>query len=125
MKKLIIVLAALLAVTGCAAKRYDSATKIKSETTITQDSAAPITSEMPVIPMAGQTMKQAVGEGQQTGKVVFLGDTRSLNGKNLVEVKFVRKDGSYSVLEVMQTGERFKLKGNWGEVGDQFKIERP
>ena len=122
MKKFVwIVIVASLALSGCAAKRFDTATTIKSETTITQDSAAPVSSEIPLVPMAGQTMKQNVG----TANTVSMAETgKSLNGKKLVEVTFVKRNGSFSVLEVVETGERFMLKGDWGSAGDKFRIER-
>lgn len=124
MKRTIFIVAATLALTGCAAKRYDSATKIKSETTITQDSTAPIRFESPVIPMAGQNMKQSVGGEHLAGDGKLIEEGRSLNGKTLITVKFIRQDGSHSVLEVVETGERFKVKGRWGELGEVFKLER-
>lgn len=120
MKKTVIMLIVVATITGCA-KRYDTATTIESKTTIKQDSAAPVSAEIPVVPMAGQVMKQNVGTGDVRHETVT---TRSLNGKKLIEVTFIKRNGSSSVLEVVETGERFALKGDWGSAGDKFKIER-
>ncbi len=122
MKKTVIMLIVLTMITGCA-KRYDTATTIESKTTIKQDSAAPVSAEIPLVPMAGQVMKQNVGTGEIRQESAAT-TTRSLNGKKLIEVTFVKRNGSSSVLEVVETGERFVLKGDWGSAGDKFRIER-